>query len=355
MNESAIKGYSLLADGVWERENPPPLPLETIEAVIFDIDGVLVEVTGSFREVISRTVQFFFNRIMQVPGEEVLVSPEETGLFKLAGNFNNDWDLANGAVAWGLMKLVSIEGAHGRSTSSLKSGFPTLAEFTGEIKKNGGGLSAALEIIRKRLGNCHFPEFAGLYRPELVKEIFMEHYAGPELCRRFYNFDAKHYQGPGLVEKERFLLDLSLVKELADREVSLGVLTGRIPEEADYLFASTGLAALLSRDFVVTDDGSLPPKPNPAGLRHLAGKMGFHKAVYVGDAPDDWTTVRAYNSQTGSDSRIACCIVQTGTISKKLMARFYEESKPDYIALEVNYFLKALTRDLRAVKKANKY
>lgn len=330
------------APGLLRRRDPAPLPLARIEAVIFDMDGVLVEIKGSFREVISRTVQFFFNELLQVPGEELLVSGDDTALFKLAGRFNNDWDLANGAVAWGLLKYLGRDG-NGVSMRELRHEAPTLEEFTAEVKRRGGGLVPVMELVRKRLGVKAFHRFADLYRPELVKQIFMEHYAGPEYCRRFYHFEPRYYHGPGLMRNERYVIELELLERLAAHGVGLGVLTGRIPEEADFLLRQTGLDRLIDQAHVVTDDGALPPKPSPAGLAALAERMGFSGAIYVGDTPDDWTTVAAYRMLDGGRPPFAGCLVrQTGALPTELMERYFQEARPDYLAEDVNCLLRAL-------------
>jgi HAD superfamily phosphatase len=54
--------------------------------LVFDMDGVLVDVTESYREAIRRTVKHFTGRD---------VSPEIIQDFKNAGGWNNDWELSH--------------------------------------------------------------------------------------------------------------------------------------------------------------------------------------------------------------------------------------------------------------------
>jgi len=56
------------------------------EVIVFDVDGVLVEVTESYREAIRATVRHF-------TGQDV--SPELIQEFKNQGGWNNDWDLTH--------------------------------------------------------------------------------------------------------------------------------------------------------------------------------------------------------------------------------------------------------------------
>jgi HAD superfamily hydrolase (TIGR01548 family) len=56
------------------------------DVIVFDMDGVLVEVTQSYREAIRETVRYF-------SGEDV--SHDTIQDFKNAGGWNNDWQLSH--------------------------------------------------------------------------------------------------------------------------------------------------------------------------------------------------------------------------------------------------------------------
>lgn len=342
MKTTSGTSYIEIDKGVMALTCGLPFTLDQADAVIFDVDGVLVEVSDSFRQVISLTVQFYFNRILEIPGQERLIKAEETGHFKLAGRFNNDWELAKGAVAHGLLKLLSANGTHPITMERLREIPPLVEDFTAEVKKCGGGLEETLKLVKEKLGESLFREFESHYKPRLIKNIFMEYYAGAQRCRSFYGFDPEYYRGPGLIEKEQAILDLSLIRELAESGISFGILSGRTPEEATYLFRKTGLDKFLKPEFVITDDGTLPGKPDPAGLQLLAKRMEFRAGIYVGDVPDDWTTVENYRLQNPVGPPIACCMVQTGATSADLMTGFYEQSEVDYLAADVNYLLRAM-------------
>lgn len=59
------------------------------EALLFDIDGVLADVSQSYREAIRATAQTF----------GVAVTPEEIRTLKAEGNANNDWEVTRRAMA----------------------------------------------------------------------------------------------------------------------------------------------------------------------------------------------------------------------------------------------------------------
>jgi HAD superfamily phosphatase len=64
-------------------QNPP-------DVIVFDMDGVLVEVTESYREAIRETVRHFTGK---------LVSHDTIQNFKNAGGWNNDWLLSHRLIA----------------------------------------------------------------------------------------------------------------------------------------------------------------------------------------------------------------------------------------------------------------
>ncbi len=66
------------------------MPQSPPEVLVFDMDGVLVEVMESYRETIRETVKHF-------TGEEV--SHDEIQNFKNAGGWNNDWLLSHRLIS----------------------------------------------------------------------------------------------------------------------------------------------------------------------------------------------------------------------------------------------------------------
>ncbi len=60
-----------------------------IETILFDIDGVLVDVSQSYRRAAVITAEFF-------TGDNIKI--EETQELKELGGYNNDWDLTEGLI-----------------------------------------------------------------------------------------------------------------------------------------------------------------------------------------------------------------------------------------------------------------
>jgi HAD superfamily phosphatase len=342
MTVSREELYLEVAPGLWARKSPSPPAVESLDAIVFDIDGVLVDVSRSFPQVLPLAVRFYFNRILEVPGTAPLVSASDNSLFKMAGNYNNDWDVMNGAVSYGLLKLLRLNDGRHPTMEALSAAGPTLEEFTAEVKKRGGGLDNTLAYVRDCLGEDNFSRFQSLHKPEVAKKIFMEHYAGSSLCRTFYGHDPEYYHGQGLNEQEIYLPELPLLEDLTGNGIALGVLSGRIPSEAHHALARMGFDQLLAAGFMVLDDGTLPGKPEPDGLRLLEKRMGFERCVYVGDTPDDWSTVLNFRKKLDDPAVMTGCLVETGAQNNNRLISWFEQARVDYLAQDVNCLIRAM-------------
>ena len=65
------------------------LKLENYEAILFDMDGVLVDVSQSYRLAIQYTAEHFL-------GQPIV--QDEITAFKKQGGYNNDWDLTEAII-----------------------------------------------------------------------------------------------------------------------------------------------------------------------------------------------------------------------------------------------------------------
>ncbi len=62
-----IKNYFYLNNLIIRKQTLDRLP--KIDTIIFDIDGVLIDVRLSFRKTICETVQFYFKQILHFEGK----------------------------------------------------------------------------------------------------------------------------------------------------------------------------------------------------------------------------------------------------------------------------------------------
>jgi phosphoglycolate phosphatase len=91
---------------------------------------------------------------------------------------------------------------------------------------------------------------------------------------------------------------VAALEALAGR-ASLAVLTNKPLGPTRRILDGLDLARFFPREAVLGGDGPWPRKPDPAGLRHLTGRVGVAPAdsVLVGDSLTDWSTARAAGAQ----------------------------------------------------------
>src|SRR4028119_903171 len=94
--------------------------LPQLDALLLDVDGVILDVAQTFRVVAAQVTQWYATNIMKLRDTGPLFMPHECELFKNAGGFNNDWDLTNAVVALVIAKHAQ-SGAEDTATLRAQS------------------------------------------------------------------------------------------------------------------------------------------------------------------------------------------------------------------------------------------
>jgi HAD superfamily hydrolase (TIGR01548 family) len=304
--------------------------LPKVDSLIFDIDGVLIDITDSIRAVNSLTADYYFGQIQNWGPTEGLLLSSDVELFKNAGGFNNDWELSNAVAILYLYKWFH----YGKTTvAELRALKPTIPEYTDEIAKRGGWLKAAVSIIEELATPGEFQQIKQHWNPELIVQIFQELFAG-DLCKELYHFEPSlldHSTHRGLIYKDRPIVNLSKLPS----HLNLGVVTGRCLTEAVAALRLIGMSGLLPANHMVTDDDGIK-KPHPRILQKVADRMGTHVGIYVGDTLDDLRTVQLHQAQQQEgDATIISCQVLTGP-GGHTTPELFAEHKAEIIAESVN-------------------
>lgn len=256
-----------------------------VDGVILDIDGVLVDVSSSYRRAIVETVSYLYDD--SIPRVAVQY-------FKDAGGFNNDWELTD-AVA--LLVLARDNGME-----------LEVEEYTAAIKEAGGGLAGAKQVIEETHADAG-TVFAS-WGPAAIRSVFQQFYLGTELYQDLEN-GTPEIDCHGFIYDEEVLISDETIAFLVSN-YPIGVFTGRPAAEAELALARIGLDIPDSRR-ITMDDGA-PGKPAPDGILELSTQLDVDSIAYVGDTLDDMKTVE--NAETADPSRSYHGIgVQTGGLS----------------------------------------
>jgi HAD superfamily phosphatase len=303
-----------------------------LDTVVFDIDGVLIDISKSIRRVNCLAPAFYLRNVLGWKSSDDILTSDDIELYKHAGGFNDDWDLTYVIVLSYLVK-GQIHGC--QDADVLNAIEPNHASLTKRIAACGGGQSAAETILFRQANMRDGIDLAGIRRDYdyvVIRQVFEEILAG-DLCERMYQHPAVMYHGRGLIYEDRCLLDHNLLPS----GKKIGMQTGRTYEEAKIGREFCGLEEFLPDTNCVTKRDGFD-KPNPGGLELLAARLGTQSAgIYIGDTLDDLRTVRNLNA-LGTTAPFASALVLTGPAGEANESLF-RNSGADLIGKDVNEVL----------------
>ncbi len=277
-----------------------------VDAVVLDIDGVLVDVADSYRRAIVESIE-------RVYGETI--ERDDVQRFKDAGGFNNDWELTYAAALYVLAR---------RERPAL-----SLETYTGLIAASGGGLEAAQTAIADELDPAEREQVLNEWDRERLRDVFQQLYLGADLYRELEHAEPD-IEAEGFIRDEPVLLKSETVAALSAFDV--GVLTGRPRAEAELALDRIGLEIDPEHRFTMDDwEGG---KPDPDALVTLAERFGADRIAFVGDTLDDVRT--ALNAREIDDRTYYGIGVLTGGLNGEEGRRKYERVGADAVLDSVN-------------------
>jgi len=361
--------------------------LRNIDAIIFDCDGVLIDIRESYRRAIPETVAYITKELTGFPFPKNLVSRKIIHSFKKSGGFNNDWDLVYAILMFtlcnlperfqeALKKYVSSnryrhdlfrqflyvkEGirkeytSHGLDTLVIKLE-AELKEFA-EMFDVSGVASIEKRLVNMENRSCYeyyasvkrFLSYPGSVSESIVTRIFEEFFCGPQLFRDVYKRVPRFYHGRGFIEDEKVIVLPKTLDQLASilNKPNLGISSGRSLKLAKYalegLLKNFSSKALVFLDDIKTaerENGGEKRvavslgKPHPFSL--LASSKGlepFEFALYVGDSMEDVIMVKEANKL---DSRFLSAGVYSYSDCKEDVLRSFLKAGSDILLPSVN-------------------
>jgi HAD superfamily hydrolase (TIGR01548 family) len=284
-----------------------------VDAVVLDIDGVLVDVADSYRRAIIESVD-------RVCGKTI--DRDAVQLFKDAGGFNNDWELTDAAALFVLARREGLD--------------MDVGTFTDRIAEAGGGLEAAKAVVGD-LPSVAQARVRDQWDTERLRETFQALYLGEELYRELEGGEPP-LSAPGYIHDEPTLVERETIADLTER-FDVGVLTGRPAAEAEIALERVGLSVPEDRRFTMDDweEG----KPHPRALVELAERFDAERIAFAGDTLDDVRTAR--NADDEDPSRVYYGVgVLTGGLTGEGGRRKYAENGADAVVDDVNELVELL-------------
>ena len=279
------------------------------DAVIFDIDNVLVDTRASYADCIRKTVETYLETVLGFqPSRQSLLTRRDVEEFKTLGGFNDDWDTCYGLLLYFLSLKIKR-----KTINELRKSTPPLSSphRWGRTKVGGKnifplGVKGMWRLFGKSAG-------VGLKPALTIKKI-------TEIFQRFYLGE--------LVWNEKLLISKAALAQLKRSGLKLGILTGRSREEAGFALRRFQIDSLMETIVTADDTPKGLKKPNPYGLLKIARTLGKHlRYLYVGDLPDDVLAAR----RAKREINISSCGFLLASVNPEVMKRELKGAKADYV------------------------
>ena len=327
--------------------------------VVFDMDGVIINVSESYRDTVRQTARLFFKGArswQELPNP--LFPLSDLAKVKQTGGLNNDWDLTCRVIHF-LFSLVEGYTASDNPDPWVRHRTTITQCDVATLSKYLTSTTNPLTALLKEHGKPEHEFVTNLFTGDVgsgnvIKQIFQEIYLGKDLFESTYGLPVNAYDGQGLINKEKLLIDHCILEHLAGNNI-MAIATGRPGAEADYPLDAFGIRKYFSVVYTLDDcieeekkilkqqkkKVSLS-KPHPYMLDKISEdiKDQLSELFYIGDMPDDM--VAASRSADGFKGiGILVSAPDKNSLKEELL-----RAGADYIVEDFEGLMKILKTDL---------
>jgi phosphoglycolate phosphatase-like HAD superfamily hydrolase len=252
------------------------------DSIIFDVDGVLIDVRRSYNLAIKNTVTFILNQISPELHYTNLVTDKIIAELRQTGGFNNDVDTCYAIL------LVVLSSEQGHLIEARK--------FVSLMTKSLNGLG--IKYVEEFLASCvskhkinkykrllNYPSSVG---KSLLATVFDEIFYGPELFLKQHKIKPRYYFGDPLIDNDKIIIKketMSKLSELFDGKIS--VVSGRSKLAVEYSLETILEYINIDACVFLEDELRKHAKPSPYALHRATKMLSSKNAIYVGDSLED--------------------------------------------------------------------
>lgn len=357
--------------------------IKSVDAIVFDCDGVLIDARNSYDAAIRRTVQHIFEKLTGCVFPISIVPKRVIYNLRLSGGFNFDWDTTY-VIALMLFKKLPkrFQEAFSEAAQNIEAEtavqrlIAVSSELGGKLpedyfRKDGEGLMKSLmELIQSRLADreaaeklllesaereggarylkdfIRFLAYPSEAQRSIISVVFDAYFYGSEHFKTLYGFESGLGVKRGLIEREKRIVAEETLKALRDMlgEGRLGLATGRgslaakktLGNLLDY-FNSRGMVFLEDLKYKMGGNDSLIRpyvKPQPYSLLEAAAGIGdVNSVLYIGNSAEDYILTRNANCVKRIFLFAGCYALQN---SPSKMVKLFKDAEADLIIPTVN-------------------
>ena len=283
--------------------------LNEIDAVIFDCDGVLIDVSKSYDLVILKTTQYALENFAKI-NDAIDVDFKIIDGFKSTGGFNDEVDLTYAAI----ISLVAAKKLEKDQTS-----------FIFDVIKNAdsSGILSVEKYLENQVDISDIKKqlsYPGVHHENPLYQIFDQLFYGPELYQKLFKNSSK-FSESGLIEQDDVILNNSLIEKLQKKfDSKIAIVTGRGKESISYSLKTLLEKFDLKNSIFLEDESRELAKPNPQPLLDSIKGMNSVLTLFVGDSMEDF--IMAKKATNLGSKTIFCGIIGTSKTPQEKLELF---------------------------------
>jgi len=260
--------------------------LLSTDGIIFDCDGVLIDITNSYDLAIDKTVKYVLENFSQIT-DSIKIDFKIIDGFKSSGGFNDEVDLAYAAI----LSLVAAKKLN-----------KSQHEFIFDVISNAdsSGISSVEKYLEKLVDIGDIKNklsYPGTHHENSLYQIFDQIFYGPELYSKLFK-QSSQFSESGLIKNDIVIVNNFLIEKLEKRFASkLSIVSGRGKESIRYSLKSLLDKFDLKNSAFLEDEPRELAKPNPESLIRSINGMNCNHCIYVGDSMEDFIMAKKATEQ----------------------------------------------------------
>ncbi len=319
----------MATSSIWLRPDLRVPPI--FDTIFFDVDGVLIKTTYSFRTTSILVTEYVVGKLQGLDwgrdDGKALVTMADVDAFKQAGGYNDDRNMC-----YLLASLFTARHREWLGTSLVERSITEWAALSRAAHLQGHGGREWVDSVIPASARLDYA---------LIGDLYHETYWGANDYRKRFGREP-HYlpDFEGLVHNEEMLYQPDLLAQLRNIGIiHMGLITGRIGPEVDSALERME-AYSRERWWQVVVAADQYAKPDPQALRYAIAQVGTRGGLYIGDTADDFDLVRLYReSQLDNEPPILAAMV-----AHESDVALYQERGADLIVSSVEDLLAVFAR-----------
>ena len=299
-----------------------------IDSIIFDCDGVLIDIKKSYDQTITATTKYVLENFAEIT-DSIDIDFKIIDGFKSTGGFNDEVDLTYASI----LSLVAAK--------KLKQD-PT--EFIFSVIKNSDstGIKSVENFLKKQTDISEIIKklsYPGSHSENILYQIFDQLFYGPELYSKLFKTISK-FSDPGLIENDQVIFNDELSKKLQKKfGLQISMVTGRGKQSVSYSLKHLLEKFDLKNSVFLEDEARELAKPNPQSLVNSISGMNSKSCLYVGDSMEDF--IMAKKATILGHNTTFCGIIGTSKNPQEKL-KLFEQNNAIVVLDSINLLPKLL-------------